>query len=157
MVAGGTAVVLYGYQRYTHDLDLMVYLREDNLDKLFEAVKSVGYMPKVPVTKEQFKKEENRERWKKEKGMVVFSFVERNPPFHLIDIFVDEPIKFNLVYQKRVEIKVDGITIPLISIDHLLELKKKAGRTIDLNDILQLEEIKRIQKNENQRNKKKKS
>ena len=148
VVAGGTAVVLYGYQRYTHDLDLIVYLEEKNLDKLFEALKAIGYGPKVPVTKEQFKKHENRERWKKEKGMIVFSFVSKDPPFDLIDIFVDEPIKFDIVYKNRVDIKVDRIKIPLISINHLLSLKRKAGRDVDLNDIVQLEEIKRIQNNE---------
>ncbi len=95
VVAGGVAVVLHGYMRFTEDLDLIVLLEEKNLDRLFEALKSIKYMPKVPVTKEQFIKEENRERWKKEKGIIVFSFVQENPPFRLIDIFVDYPIRFN--------------------------------------------------------------
>ena len=51
VVAGGIAVVLYGYSRLTKDLDLIVFLSRDNLDAFFEALKKIGYNPKVPVTK----------------------------------------------------------------------------------------------------------
>lgn len=146
VVAGGTAVVLHGYERHTHDLDLMIFLEKKNLDKAFDAFKSIGYMPKVPVTKEQFTDEKQRSRWKKEKGMIVFSFVQRKPPFHLVDMFVDEPIPFETIYKNRVEAKVKGMTIPIISLDHLLKLKKWAGRDVDLIDITQLEAIKEIKK-----------
>lgn len=61
VVAGGVAVVLHGYRRNTDDLDLYVLLEEKNLDYLFDALKSAGYSPKVPVTKEQFKDKRQRE------------------------------------------------------------------------------------------------
>lgn len=144
VVAGGVAVVLHGYRRHTDDLDLIVFLQKENLGKLFDAMKSIGYMPKVPVLKEQFVDTQTRERWKKEKGMIVFSFVETQPPFNLIDIFVDEPIKFGALYKKKVSAKLGKITVPVISIDHLIKLKQIAGRDRDLNDIAQLEEIKSI-------------
>ncbi|MBN1870121.1 MAG: hypothetical protein JW847_06080 [Candidatus Omnitrophica bacterium] len=144
VVAGGTAVILHGYKRLTEDLDLIVYLQEDNLDKLFVTLEKIGYMPKVPVTKEQFKSKKERERWKKEKGMIVFSFVQKDPPFRLIDIFVDEPIRFDSVYKNRIKVKVLGVSIPIISISHLLKLKEKAARPVDLEDIVQLKEIKRL-------------
>ena len=87
-----------------------------------------------------------RERWKKEKGMIVFSFVERQPPFNLIDMFVDEPIKFSTLYKKKVITKFGGVTIPIASIDHLIKLKGMAGRYQDLQDIAQLREIKYLKK-----------
>jgi predicted nucleotidyltransferase len=146
VVAGGVAVVLHGYMRATADLDLIVLLEEENLSRFYDALKTVNYHPKVPVTKEQFKDKKQRALWKKEKGMIVFSFVDRNPPFQLIDMFVDEPIPFGELYKKKKNIKVGGVLIPLIGIDHLLKLKKKAGRDKDLNDIEQLNEIKRIKK-----------
>ena len=146
VVAGGTAVVLYGYIRLTQDLDLIVFLEDKNLKKFYETLKTINYWPKVPVTKEQFSGHQQRKQWKKEKGMIVFSFVYRHPPFNLIDMFVDEPIKFKELYKKKKVIRVEGIRIPLIAIDHLLKLKKNAGRSKDLDDIVQLNEIKRIQK-----------
>jgi len=146
VIAGGVAVVLYGYMRNTGDLDLIVFLEERNLEKFYNALKSVGYMPKVPVTKEQFRDKKQRDLWKKEKGMIVFSFVYKDPPFQLIDMFVNEPIAFNEIYKKKKDISAGGIRVPLINIDHLLQLKRKAGRNKDLDDIAQLEEIKRIKK-----------
>ena len=146
VVAGGMAVVLYGYFRHTGDLDLIVFLEKKNLENFYKALKTINYFPKVPVTVEQFSDSKQRDRWKKEKGMIVFSFVYRNPPFQLIDMFVNEPIPFEQLYKKKRDIKVEGVKIPLINIDHLLKLKKDAGRDKDLNDIVQLKEIKRIQK-----------
>ena len=144
VVAGGVAVYLYGYPRLTQDLDLIVFLEKNNLRKFYEALKSIGYLPKVPVTKDQFIDEKQRKQWKKEKGMIVFSFVSRQPPFQMIDMFVDEPIRFNDLYSKKKDMRIEGVKIPLIGIDHLLKLKKEAGRAKDLDDIIQLNEIKRI-------------
>jgi len=146
VVAGGVAVVLHGYKRLTEDLDLIVFLEEGNLEKLFKALGRVGYIPKVPVTKEQFKSKKEREKWKKEKGMIVFSFVQKDPPFQLIDIFVNEPIRFDSIYKDRVKARIDNISIPILSIAHLTKLKQKAARPVDLEDIAQLQEIKRIKK-----------
>ena len=144
VVVGGAAVVLHGYPRLTKDLDLIVFLEARNLEKLFSALKSADYGPKVPITKEQFKDKKQRELWKKEKGMIVFSFVEKDPPFKLIDMFVDEPLPFDEIYKKRVYANLEGIKVPLISIDHLKKLKEIAGRPQDLIDIVQLEAIQRL-------------
>ena len=141
VVAGGVAVVLYGYPRLTRDLDLIVLLKEANLDKLFDALCGIRYFPKVPVTKEQFKNKKVREQWKKEKGMVVFSFVQNDPPNNMIDIFVDEPIRFDLVYKDRKVVNIRGVNVPLISISHLKKLELMAGRDIDLIDVAQLNAI----------------
>ena len=146
VVVGGTAVVLHGYRRNTDDLDLIVLLESRNLAKLFDTMLATGYIPKVPVKKEEFIDDQLRERWKKEKGMIVFSFVERQPPFNLIDMFVDEPIKFSNLYKKRIMTKFGRVTVPIASIDHLIKLKGMAGRYQDIQDIAQLREIKYLKK-----------
>lgn len=146
VVVGGVAVILHGYRRHTDDLDLMVMLEEKNLDKFYDVLIKIGYLPKRPVTKEQFMDEKLREKWKKEKGMIVFSFYEKSSPFQLIDMFVDEPIAFKTVYEQRVKAKIAGLTVPIISISHLKKLKRMAGRTRDLDDIANLEAIQQIQK-----------
>ena len=144
VVAGGVAVVLYGYPRFTRDLDLIVLLEEKNLSKFYDALGKIGYVPKVPVTKEQFMDKKQRKLWQKEKGMVVFSFVQKDPPFELIDMFVDEPIKFSDLYEKRKKAKIRDMVVPLISIDHLKKLKLKAVRPQDLIDVVQLDAMQRM-------------
>ena len=140
-VAGGVAVVLHGFPRYTGDLDLMVYLEEKNLGRFFDVLGKAGFLPKVPVKKEEFQDKSMRERWKKEKNMIVFSFQNRQPPFRLIDMFVEEPLRFSDVEQKALRVKYGSVKVPIMAIEHLIKLKKIAGRGKDLEDIVQLRAI----------------
>jgi hypothetical protein len=150
VVVGGVAVVLHGYPRLTQDLDLIVFLEENNLARCFDVLAGIGYAPKAPVTRAQFLDEKERAKWGKEKGMTVFSFVNRKPPFNLVDIFIKHPFDFEIIYSKRKVIKAGGISIPIMDIDHLIRIKRKAGRGKDLDDIVQLNAIKKfIYENEN--------
>jgi len=91
--------------------------------------------------KEQFKNKSQRKKWEKEKGMIVFSFVKKDPPFNLVDMFIKHPLRFDILYKKRVDVRVKDITVPIAAIDHLIKIKQKAGRNIDLNDIAQLKKL----------------
>ncbi len=144
LVAGGVAVVLYGYSRLTADLDLIIHLEPNNIDKFFSVLGRLGYRTKVPVTKEQFKNAKNRATWIKDKGMQVFSFYKQAEYLKNIDLFVYEPIRFNIMAKQAKKIRVKNITLPVLSINHLIKLKKKAGRQQDLIDIAHLEAIRKI-------------
>ena len=142
VVLGGVAVILYGVHRTTMDLDIMIKMSSENIDKLFLTLERIGYVPKVPVTAEDFKKEENRIRWQKEKNMEVFSFVHRKDSLKLVDIFIKDYIKYEQVKKKF--IKVDRQRIPVIDMQQLNKLKKIAGRPKDLVDLEELNRLKRI-------------
>lgn len=143
-VAGGVAVVLYGYTRLTLDLDLIVELSEKNLDKFFDTLYDLGYKPKVPVTKDEFKSKKKRQEWIRKKRMVVFSFFHLKDHLKLIDMFVTEPIKFSEIHKKINTIDLKGLKVPVVSIGHLKKLKLLASRLKDLEDVRNLEEIQRI-------------
>lgn len=72
VVVGGTAVILHGYPRFTNDLDLIVFLEDGNLEKFFDTLQSIGFLPKVPVTKEQFKDKKQRALWKRKRDDCFF-------------------------------------------------------------------------------------
>lgn len=144
VVAGGVAVVLYGYNRLTADLDLIIHLEPHNIDKFFDALHRLGYRSRVPVTQEQFKDFANRQSWIKKKGMKVFSFYHPADYLKNIDIFVQEPMRFSMLAQQATKIRVKNINIPVVSINHLIALKKKAGRQQDLMDIAYLNAIKKM-------------
>ncbi|MBU4312978.1 MAG: hypothetical protein KJ706_09700 [Candidatus Omnitrophica bacterium] len=148
VVVGGGAVVLHGVVRSTADLDLFVDFNEKNLLKFTEALTRLGYRPKVPVKASEFAKKSNREKWKKEKGMVVFSFYHLKRQYELIDVFIYEPLKFGSVYKNKKLIKAGRINVPIISIKDLKNLKKIAGRPQDLADIEALKDVERLRKNE---------
>jgi len=146
VVAGGVAVVLHGYQRFTKDLDIIVALNKSNLARLFDALDKAGYAPKVTVSKEEFVKKEHFKKCKGEKGMVVFSFVQKKPPFDLIDMFIEEPLPFAQLERDKKKVRIDKVTIPVVSIRHLLKIKGSSGRGKDNDDIVQLRAIAKIKK-----------
>jgi hypothetical protein len=144
VVVGGVALVLHGVVRLTVDLDLMVQLERANLTSFVEAMEALGYRPRVPVPAREFLEPENRRRWQSEKNMTVFSFFHPVSQGKLIDVFIGEPIAFQEVDQAKTMVKAADLSIPVISIPHLKQLKRIAGRSQDLADIEALEAIERM-------------
>lgn len=135
LVAGGVAINLHGFGRFTLDLDLIIHLSEENIIRFDDVMTGMGFCPKVPVTGRQFAKKENREEWKRDKNMLVFSYVNPNNPLELIDVFVDEPKPFQEMFERRLEGEVMGEKVAAIGLQDLLELKLKANRPKDQMDI----------------------
>ena len=54
MVAGGIAVNLYGIERATADVDIIIKLVDANLRNFVEAMKGLGLKPKIPVRLDDF-------------------------------------------------------------------------------------------------------
>jgi len=141
LVAGGVAVNLYGIERATGDIDIVVHLERHNIKKFVEVMKELGFRPKVPVKLEELASKEMREEWVREKGMKVFSLYDPQNPYFLLDVFVEEPFDFDKVYEERKSIKAGNIRIPLVPIKRLIEMKKKVGRPQDIADVYYLKKI----------------
>ena len=88
VVFGGVAAILYGVQRTTMDLDIMTNMLPQNIDKLFSALKKLGYKTRLPISVEEFKNEKNRKLWTKKKNMKVFTFFHTKDDLKMIDIFI---------------------------------------------------------------------
>ena len=146
LVVGGGAVVLRGSDRTTHDLDLMLDFDEKNLARAMQALERLGFQPKVPVKLMDFVRAENRERWKREKGMVVFGLLNRHDPLVSVDVMVDHPVEFTRAYLRRETIRQGGLSIPLAGIPDMLRMKRLASREQDLYDIAFLEGVERHRK-----------
>jgi predicted nucleotidyltransferase len=70
----------------------------------------------------------------------VFSFYDPGKPIALVDIIIRETISYEEIRRNAVDISVDGLQVPVASVDDLIKLKKIAGRPQDLEDIKFLEE-----------------
>lgn len=139
LIAGGLAVVAHGYVRFTADLDLLLEMDVPNLTGAISALKTLGYRPRAPVEFEQFIDPVQRKQWIDEKGLVVFSLFSPDHPATEIDLFVDPPLVFADAYMRASKMDVaPGITAIFCSLDDLIELKTKAGRPRDKDDIAQL-------------------
>lgn len=74
LIAGGLAVGAHGYLRFTKDVDMVIQLLPENIERTFAALASLGYRPAVPITQEQFADGPLRESWIRDKGMQVLQF-----------------------------------------------------------------------------------
>lgn len=135
VIAGGVAVNLHQIQRMTVDLDLILHLEPENVEQFGKVIKKLGYQPKVPVSAADFGNKILREKWIKEKGMIVFSYINPDNPFELIDIFVREPMPFKDLYKRSKKVKAFGVILPVLGLADLITLKKAAARPKDLYDI----------------------
>lgn len=146
LVVGGVAVNLYGYIRLTMDLDLMVDLSDENLSRVVEIMENLGYSPRVPINPKEFISESNRDEWIKEKGAVVFTFIDLKSPYKHIDIFLNNPIDFAKAFLRKEVMVVGGTKIFVASIDDIIKMKSITGRPRDKEDIIHLEKIKEMRK-----------
>ena len=142
VVIGGIAANMYGYPGGTFDLDLIVDLSEQNLDKIISTIKELGYIPRVPVNLNDLKDVKKREFWQKEKNMKAFGLVNPNNLAEHIDLLIYHTLDFEKVYNDKRIIYAQGIEVPIVSLEDLLKLKKDANRSKDKDAIAFLERLK---------------
>jgi predicted nucleotidyltransferase len=139
LVAGGLAVGAHGHLRFTKDVDLVIELVPDNIERAFAALTSLGYRPSVPVSMQQFATVSVRESWVRDKGMQVLQFWSDAHRETSVDVFVSEPFVFEEEYGRAlVKPLHDTLPIRFVSLETLIDMKQKAGRPEDLTDIQQL-------------------
>ena len=141
MVAGGIAVNLYGIERATADIDIVLKLEKGNLLKFINVAEKLGLRPKIPVKLEDFIDPDKRKSWRVDKGMLVFSLYDPRNPFFLIDIFTEIPFDFDAIYKQRKKVKFENIFIPVVPIKELIAMKEKSDRPQDRADVFYLKKI----------------
>lgn len=135
LFAGGIAVVAHGYGRMTFDVDLVLQLETGNVMRAFRALKRLGYVPRVPVTGEQFADAAVREGWIREKGMRVLNLCSDRHRETPIDIFVEEPFDFDEAFDAARSEEIEpGVTMRFVDARRLISMKELAGRPKDLDD-----------------------
>jgi hypothetical protein len=123
-VVGGVAVNAHGYVRATNDLDIFIRPTEDNARAAFLALLALG----VPLGELQpadlLDDQEN---------------LRFGPDDDHTDILASiGEMSFDQVWRNRVETVVQGISVPFISKQDLIENKIQVGRLRDLADVEEL-------------------
>jgi len=135
LVIGGVAVNLYGYLRTTGDLDIVLFLNEENLNRTTVVMKKLGYTERLPIHIQELQNEEFARKMMKERNLMAFTYMpEGNNPL-IIDVVIDESLRFKELADRSVVKDVGGVNVPIISIDDLIEIKRKAGRPKDMEDL----------------------
>ena len=139
MLIGGYAVIHYGYERTTGDMDIWLQLGNENKEKLVTALADFGI---------------------EDADIELLRQMDFNNPLPVF--FIGETprrIDFvtmisNLNFEeaaKEVNIfEIEGINIPVIHYNHLILSKLNSGRMKDKADIEELERINKYRKTKNE-------
>lgn len=143
VVVGGMATVLHGYARLTADIDLIVDQAPDEARKAIRALSTLGFVPRAPVNPEDYADPDVRRTWFDEKGMRVLSFWDPSHPMREVDLFVENPIDFDLLYERSQLVQLATTNVRIASIEDLIQLERLANRPEDQRDIEALQAIRR--------------
>lgn len=129
LVIGGIAVNLYGLTRLTRDLDLLIDVSAENLERFVKILNDLGYRTNIP-----------RSKWEK---LTAIAFLNKEDPTEKVDIFLKNPIDFKKAHKDRKVFVAGGIRISCISFEDLIKMKKRSDRIRDLIDIGSLKRIRK--------------
>lgn len=145
VLVGGIAVNLLGSLRSTADMDILLEMSDENLATAVKILKKTGYRVKQPVDPLGLADKTTREYWIKKKHMKAFNFYKEDG-LSEVDIIINTPVTFEEAQKGLLRVKSGNLTIPVISIDNLIMMKKNTGRNIDKLDIEELKKIKKLRK-----------
>lgn len=141
VVVGGLAVVFHGRARLTLDMDLVIRLEEQNIRKVVKILLDHKLKARIPADPAGFADPKIRQKWIDEKGMMVFSFRDPTNSISGVDIFASYPMDFDLMLSRSVLGLLEGTQVRMVGLDDLIDMKREAGRKIDLEDLHELEII----------------
>ena len=144
VVVGGLATVLHGYARLTADIDLIIDLEPQEVRKSIDALAKHGMIPRLPVDPYDFAKPDIRRHWIEDKNMRVFSMWKPDEPLLSVDLFVEHPIEFGLLWSRAEIADLGPVSVRIAAIPDLIALKRLASRPQDLDDIEKLIEIQKL-------------
>jgi len=126
-VVGGHAVNYYGYVRNTQDLDLLIEPTPENADRVMAALVEFGFGG-AGIPHRLFEQE----------GGAVHLGDEPNR----IDILTSlKNVGNREIFDNVLVACIDDVEVPIISLDHLLAVKRSSARARDLADAEELEKI----------------
>jgi predicted nucleotidyltransferase len=121
LLVGGYAVGLHGYPRATIDLAAWVRATATNADRVITALRDFGF-DNAMLRPELFINPDSLVRF----GM---------PPFRIEIMTSIDGVKFDPCFGRAIRVQIEGLTVPVISLEDLKINKRAAGRHKDLNDL----------------------
>jgi len=120
-VVGGYAVSIYGYPRYTGDLDVWINPTPKNSIKILVCLNEFGFSS-LELTENDFIKEY---------GIIQLGY----PPVRIDIMNTLDGVSFDECFQNRSIIEINGLPVNFISFNDLIKNKKTTARPRDIDDI----------------------
>ncbi len=124
VVVGGCAVILHGYYRTTHDIDLLVDSSSENIRKLKKALREIFQSDEASEIHDVDISQYAVVRFAPESEEIVIDLIGKIGK-----------IDFEMAAKDIEELKLEGIKIPVCGLSTLIETKKGV-RPKDKEDLL---------------------
>jgi len=125
LVVGGYAVAFHGYPSYNKDLEIWIEVSHENAVRILKALEQFDFSS-LHLNENDF--------------LVEDQIIQLGYPPRRIDIITTlEAVEFNVCFEKRLPIDVDGVNVNFIDLGNLRKNKKATGRLQDLADLEKLE------------------
>lgn len=134
-LVGGYAVALHGAVRGTVDVDIVIARNRATYRRAESALREIGLEPRLPVTADEVFA--FREEYVRKRNMFAWTFVNPRNPLEVVDILLTEDAREIEVVEKP----AFGMKVRIAAVDDLIEIKRKAGRAQDLEDIKALRKL----------------
>jgi len=126
LIVGGYAVAIYGYARYTKDLDIWIEMTRENANNVLRALDQFGF-GSLNLTVEDFTTPDQ---------VIQFGY----PPNRIDIITTPDGVDFSTCFDTKYQVEVDGVLVNFIDLENLKQNKKASGRMQDLADLEKLED-----------------
>src|SRR3989338_4545321 len=126
-------------------MDTLLALDNKNLDIMTALIHDLGYIERLPVELHVLADAAKVQQFLTEKGMTAYTFLSNKRERIDLDILAAASLHFDDYDQRKTLIELeDGLRVPVVSLNDLLNMKKEANRNKDLRDIQMLLELKGI-------------
>lgn len=145
VLVGGFAVVMHGFNRFTPDINVVVELESERLRPLLESLKQADLMHSSGDDIAQFADASYRENLIDGGKRWLYSLRDVQAPTFSLDFFLQYSCPFEELYTSSEEREAQGHKFVIASKQHLIDMKRAAGRGQDRVDIEIIEYIERHQ------------
>jgi hypothetical protein len=142
-VVGGVAVVLHGVMRFTNDLDIIVDLEQENVRRLLLAMEQLHYRPRLAVDAKLVADPKVRADWMVNRNLKAFTFWNPDKQYREVDILLSESENPDF-FKRATVVSAGDLQVPVVSIEDLIDMKLRAGRKRDYDDVAALREVREI-------------
>jgi hypothetical protein len=124
MIVGGYALAAHGLPRATGDLDAWIWTDSSNADRLLVALEEFGFGG-IGIEHDDLTSDD---------CVVQLGY----PPYRIDLLTRISGVDFDSAWRRHIEVVLDGVVVPFIGREDLIENKRATGRPQDVADVLRL-------------------